>query len=812
MTLYDDLTAAWRTVRRAPGFTAAAALTLALGVGATTTLVSVLDSLLLRPPAAVEEPGQVVRSYFRFRSEQFGGWTNSSVSYPDFTDLSGSHLFSSVAGIWMTRASLDRGAEARPVNLALVAGDYFGLYRTRPLLGRLLTPEDGHSDNGVPVVVLSEAMWRTRFGADRGIVGRTLPIAAQVFTVAGVAARGFDGGDVLAPDAWAPLGGVNNPLGGNYTTDRNWYFIKILGRLAPGVTRAQAGARATAIITAARSDSTIRNGFQEVVLGPVQEMRGPDYSQDARLALWLAGMSAMVLLIACANVANLLLARGLVRGREFAIRKSLGARQGRVVRQLVFEGLLVSLLAGLGGLLVCAWGGDLLRSYLLSDSQADRFAVDQRVYLIALVATLAAALLSSVVPALQVVRGDLTPMLKEGGRGSGFRRSPLRAGLVVLQVALSVLLVVGAGLFMQSLGKVLAIDIGYDRDRVVMVTADPARAGFAGAATGGAFETMANAARGNPAIESVALTFGEPFGWSMSRGLRIAGRDSLPRMSSGGPYLQSVTADYFQTMGLPILRGHGFTDQDRQETPSVALVGATMAKRFFAGIDPIGQCLLIAGAKSCTTVIGVVKDGIRYSPQEDEQALYYVPLPPVSNATTHLTMFVRTRGSAGDLAGSLQKLLQTAEPGLPYVQARSLAEVLEPSYRSWRLGATLFGLYAITALLLAGIGIYSVLAYAVRGRTHELGIRVALGAEPTALLAMVMGDGLRLALLGIGLGLGAALLAGRALAALLYGIAPGDPLTMASAGVVLLIVATAASFLPARRATRVDPMVALRSD
>ncbi len=812
MMLLDEFAAAVRAVRRAPQFTAIAALTLALGVGATTTLVGVLDSLLLRPPAAVEDPGRLVRSYFRFRNEQFGGWTNSSVSYPDFTDLSGSAAFSKVAGIWMTRASLGRGAEAHPVNLAMVAGDYFGLYRTRPMLGRLLTPEDGQGDSGSPAVVLSEAMWRTRFGADRGIVGRTLPIDAQLFTVAGVAARGFDGGDVLAPDAWAPLGGVHNPLGGNYTTDRNWYFINILARLAPGVTREQAASRATSIISTARNDSTVRNGFQEVLLGPVQELRGPDHSQDARLALWLTGMSAMVLLIACANVANLLLARGLVRGREFAIRKSLGARQGTLVRQLVFEGVLVSCLAGLGGLLVCAWGGDLLRGYLLSDSQADRFTVDHRVYLIALVATLAAALLSSVVPSMQVVRGDLTPMLKEGAQSNGFHRSRLRAGLVVLQIALSLILVVGAGLFLQSLRRVLAIDIGYDRDRVLMVTADPARAGFAGTATGEAFETLAIAARSNPAVESVALTFGEPFGWSMSRGLRIAGHDSLPRLSSGGPYLQSVTADYFRTMGLPILRGREFTDQDRRDVPAVALVGATMARRFFASDDPIGQCLLIAQAKGCTTVIGVVKDGIRSSPQEEEQALYYVPLAPISSSTTHLTMFVRARGSAGDLAGSLQQQLQTAAPDLPYVETRSLAEVLAPSYRSGRLGATLFGLYAVAALLLASIGIYSVLAYTVRGRTHELGIRVALGAEPSALLVMVMGDGLRLALLGIGLGLGIALIAARALAALLYGIDPGDPLTMASAGGVLLLVATAASFLPARRATRVDPMVALRSE
>ncbi len=579
MTLLDDLAAAWRAIRRAPRFTAVAALTLALGVGATTTLVSVLDTLLLRPPVAVDQPDRVVRSYFRFSAPQFGSFTNSVISYPDFTDLRGSKAFASVAAVSSTTASLGRGADARPINLSLVAGDYFGLYRTRPLLGRLLTAADGEAGSGSPVVVLSEATWQSRFGGDSGIVGRTLPIDAQVYTVAGVAAEGFDGGDYSAPDAWAPLVAESSPLG-DFRSNRNWFFINILARLAPGVTRTQAAAEATGIIAAARSDSSVNNGFREVLLGPVQEARGPDYSQDAKLALWLAAMSAVVLLIACANVANLLLARGLVRAREFAIRKSLGARQGRVVRQLVLEGLLVSLFAGMAGLLVCAWGGGLLRGYLLPGGQADRFTLDHRVFLIALGATFAAAILSSVVPAFRAVRSDLTPMLKEGGRGSGFRRSRLRGGLVVLQVALSVLLVVGAGLFVQSLRKVLAIDIGYDRDRVIMVNVNPARAGFGGVQIGSAFEAMAEAARRDPGVESVALTSGEPFGWSLARGLRIAGQDSLPRLPSGGPYLQSVTADYFRTMGLGILRGRAFTDQDRRADPDG---GAGRAPRWPSG-------------------------------------------------------------------------------------------------------------------------------------------------------------------------------------------------------------------------------------
>ncbi len=567
----------------------------------------------------------------------------------------------------------------------------------------------------------------------------------------------------------------------------------------------------TGLIAAGR-DSAHLNGFRQVQLGPVQEARGPDFSQSARLVYWLAGVSLIVLLIACANVANLQLVRGLARGRELAIRKALGGGRGRIALQLCLEGAWLALIAGGAGILVCLWGGDLLRRFVLPDGMTDGFRIDARVWAIAGIASAVAALCSSLLPALRVVQGDLTPVLKDGDRGTGFRSSRLRAGLVVVQVALSILLVVGAGLFVKSLRNIRAVDIGYDRDNIIMVNADPASAGFSSLATGEAFATLADAARAYPGVEAAAVTYGEPFGWSMARDLRVPGMDSLPRMSSGGPYVQAVTGDYFRTMGVGLRAGRLFGDGDRRPQPRVAVLGATMARRFFGEGKAVGQCLLLGKGPDCTEVIGVVEDAIRYSPQEEEQAIYYIPLPPADANTSHLTLFIRTRQAASPLVAGVRAALQTAVPDLPYVEARSMEELLAPRYRAWRLGATIFGLFAGLALALASLGIYSVLAYAVRGCTRELGIRLALGALPASLLALVVRDGLRLTLLGVALGCGGALLGGRALGSLIYGVSAHDIPTMLLAGGTVVLVAVIASLLPARRAARVDPMQSLRSE
>lgn len=814
--LLQDLAHAGRAVLRARGFTATAAVTLALGIGAVTTLTSVLDTLLLRPPAGVVAPDRVVRLLFHHRNPQFGDWTNSSVSFPDFTDLAPAKGFEAVAAQYATGVSMDRGAEAEAVSLAAVTGGYFTLLGTTPALGRLLTAADEAPDADDLVAVLSERLWRSRFAADPKILGRRLALDDQVYRVVGVAPKHFDGGDYDAADLWVPFASLARrmPGGGEYRTDRGWYFITLLARLAPGATPEQAAEEATALIRAGRAtDPNSANGFQRVQLAPVLEAAGPNFSSTASLAGWLAAMSVLVLVIACANVANLLLVRGLARARELAVRKALGAEQGRLVRQLLLEGVMVAVVAGGLGLLLAAWGGGVLRGYVLPPAMAERFTTDGRVFGITALATLLAAVLSSLLPALRVTRSDLTPVLKEGSRRSGFRRSRLRAGLVVAQVALSLLLVIGAGLFQRSLRNILGVDIGYDREHLLLVDADPVAAGFSGQRTGEAFDAMMAAALAHPGIESAAINNGEPFGWSMAERLRVAGRDSLPRFSSGGPYIQRTTADYFRTMGLTLQRGQGFTALDRRAHPLVAVMGATMATRYFPDQDPIGQCLLLGRDQtSCTEIIGVAEDGVRYSPQEEPQAIYYVPLPPTSSETRHLTLFLRTRGPASAIAEEVRIRLQTAVADLPYVRVRPLNVVLEPRYQSYRLGATLFGTYALVALFLAALGLYSVLAYAVRGRTHELGIRLALGAAPAGLVRLVVRDGLRLTLIGALLGIAGGLAAGRAMASQLYQVPAWDPVTLTVAAATVVVAALAASVLPARRAARVDPLTALRSD
>jgi predicted permease len=821
--LLDDLRQSLKSLVRSPAFTATAALTLAVGVGTTTTLTSALDTMLFRPPVAVREPDRVVRSYFQFKDPQFGVYTNSVVSYRDLVTLQGSSLAAGVAAQYRGSASLGRGAEARDVTIYGVSGNYFGMLGVNPLAGRLIVESDDQVGNGAAVVVLSQRFWHSRFGSDPAAIGKTVPIDDGKYTIIGVAPAGFDAGGMEAPDVYAPLNNLVSKMAGggtDYVTDIGWSFVQLFVRLKPGVSAAQLGAQLTSLVQAdreaiarAKPAEAGRSRLERVLLGPIQESRGPDQSGTAELMFSLAGAAFLVLLIACANVANLLFTRGLVRARELAIRKALGAAQWRVARQLFLEGAWLAMMAGAAGILICVWIGDLLRRYVLPPSMAAGFEIDLRVLTIALGTSIIAAVLASLLPALRVVRGDLTAVLKEGSSGTGFRRSRFRMGLVIAQVGLSVLLVAGAGLFIQSLRNALNIDIGYDRNQLVMVNADPHGVGFTPVQTGQAFDAMVETALRDPGVESAALANGEPMGWSMSRPLRVLGMDSLPRLSSGGPYIQSVTGDYFRTMGVALQRGRLFTDVDRRDSAQVAVIGAVMARKLFPGVDPIGKCLLIGkGTTRCTEIVGIVEDGIRYSPREEPQAMYYVPLPPTSKETSHLTLFIRTRGPARAIAGHLQTALQVAVPNLPYVEARSFEDVLAPRFERYDLGARLFGMFAVLALVLAGIGIYGLLAYTVRGRQHELGVRMALGAMPTRLLTMILRDGMLMALVGVIVGVLGSLAAGRAIASMLYGVGSTDPVTLLAAGGTVLLAALLAGLIPALRATRTDPVSALRGE
>ncbi|MEP6473131.1 MAG: ABC transporter permease [Gemmatimonadota bacterium] len=804
-----DLRFAIRQLLRTPGFTLMAVLTLALGIGATTTLVSVVDTLMFKAPAGVVEPQRVVRPYL-----VNVGWTGATVSYPDFVELQrGVKAFSHVAAVFGGRSSLGHGAGAQGVRVDGVTGDFFTLLGAVPIRGRVLTPDDDQSGAAGSVVVVSEGFWRRNLGGAEDVLSRTLEVADKHYQVVGVMPKGFTGGGLEGPDLWVPFGAVAPAFAGpEYATQHGYYFMYTLARLGPAASTAQAEAQGTAAILTARSDTSDRNGFQRMIVGPIQAARGPEAGDTPQLAELLLGVSVLVLLLACANVANLLLARGLERGRELAIRKALGAGQGRLLRQLMSEGLLLGMLGGVAALLLATWGGAVVRSLLLPAGAAADFSIDGRVFGVALVVSLLAGLLAGALPAWRAARGNLNAMIKDGAPAAAGSRSRLRTSLVVAQVAISVLLVAGTGLFVRSLRNALSLDLGMDVKRVVTLNVDLGAAGFAPADIPRAFDAMRNAVLHAPGVEQAALSVGSPFSWSFANGIKVPGRDSLPRPKQGGPYTQSVTANYFATMGQQVLRGRGLEQSDRKGSARVAVISQGLATLYWPDADPLGRCVMLAQSPDCTTIVGIVKDGRRNQIIEPPAAMIFVPLAQVEGPITQLTLFARGRDGVQNLAATLRPIAQAAYPNLPFVRVRAMSDQISSQYDTWRLGATLFGAFGVLGLLLAAIGVYGALAYRVRGRTRELGIRLALGAESRKLAAMVMGEGMRLTAVGIGIGVVIALAAGRALQALLYGVSVRDPIVLLTTAGVLLTAALLAGWLPARRATRVDPMVALRSE
>lgn len=808
MTSLTDLRHSLRSLFRAPGFTATAVLTLALGIGATTTLLSVVDTLIFRAPAGVVDADRVVRPYLGNKD-----WTGSTVAYPDFLDLQRVKAFHQVAAIFSYRSSLGTGVGAKSVQTHAVTGDFFPLLGAVPAKGRALQPDDDKQGAPAFVAVISDHFWRQQMGAAPDAIGKLLQIADHQYQVVGIMPAGFVGPDLEGPDLWLPFGTVAPSFAGpTYWQQHGYYFMRTIARLAPGATVAQAESQGTAAILAGRSDPADLNGFQRLIVGPVQEARGPEAGDTPHLAVLLLGVSVLVLLLACANVANLLLARGLERGRELAIRKALGAGQGQLLRQLLSEGVLLGLMGGVAALLIATWGGAVVRSLLLPADAAAAFAVDGRIFLAALAVSILAGIVAGALPAWRASQGNLNSMIKDGAPAAGARKSRLRTGLVIAQVAISVLLVSGTGLFVRSLRNALSLDLGMDVDKIVTADVDLGAAGFAKTDIPRAFDAMRDAALHVPGVEQAALTQGSPFGWSFATGVKLPGRDSLPKPAQGGPYNQVVTTNYFATMGQAIVKGRGLEEGDKAGSARVAVITQALAKLYWPDQEAIGQCMKLADSDACTTVVGIAKDGRRNQILEPPTAMIFLPMAQHEKPIAQLVLYVRARGDARALANAMRPAVQGAFPNLPYVRVRPMAEQITSQYDTWRLGATLFGAFGLLGLLLAAIGVYGALAYRVRGRTRELGIRLALGAEARRLAGMVIGEGLGLTGVGVVIGMTAALAAGQALQSLLFDVSARDPLVLGSTALVLVSAALVACWLPARRATRVDPMVALRSE
>jgi predicted permease len=834
---WQDVRYAVRRIGRWPGLTAAIVLTFALGIGANATIFGIIDRLLLRPPEHIVKAEQVKRLVTEpddaarraSGTERLVALPDAGrreidpvVTYPDYLDFAEAPAFASVTAYTERLLFVGRGDDAHPLQAQLVTGSFFVTLGVRPTHGRFFgADEDRAGADGVAVI--SWRMWREQFGGDRSVLGRTLDFGYGPYTIVGVAPAGFTGAELGAVDLWLPLQTTMSQMMSaagweRRTTSRNMYWLAVVGRLAPGVAPEAAESQATTLFRNARSDWPEDDRFRNarVVAAPLIAARGPLASDESAVATWLAGVSLLVLLIACANVANLLLARMIRQQREVGVRLALGISRGRLLAQTLTESVLLALLGAAAALLFTYWGSGLVRGVLLPEVDWGDAVFGTRVVVFVLVLTLLTGALAGLMPTLQAYRTGVLESLRGGGRGIASPAARARNALTVAQAALSVVLLVGAGLFVRSLQRVEALDLGVRMDNVLQVrpvfaqgSSDEQQAAF--------YREAQERLSRLPGVTHAAASVGVPFRTVITTNLRVPGLDSVPRIGGEEPLVYAVGPGYFGVLGLPVSRGRGLLGTDVEGVPRVAVVNETMAHTLWPGQDPLGRCMIVGAREGepeppCTEVAGVVPDTRRYDLIETPGMQYYVPLAQNIVRETPHALLVRVSGDAAVMAPVIQRELLAVGPATRFVRVDPYADVLDPRRRSWALGATMFTVFGLLALVVAAVGMYSTLAFAVAQRTQELGIRAALGATRERLLGMVVRQGVWLAAVGVAIGLGIALLAGSRIAPLLFETSPRDPLTFGAVTAVLLVVAAAAAVLPALRATRVDPSEALRSE
>ncbi len=825
-SIRQDLRYALRGLRKQPLFTIAVVLTLGLGLGVNAAMFGIVDRLLLRPPTYLDAPDRVHQVYLVRTfdgKENYGAWFH----YTRFKDLERwSRSFDGAAAVTTTDLAVGVGQDAREMPVSPVSAGYWKLFTMKPAIGRFFTAIEDTTPAGASVAVLSYAFWQSRYGGRTEVLGQQLKVARVDFTIIGVAPPGFAGLSTdRMPVAWIP---ITTYAGTEFTWNpsdlSNWYtkynisWLTMVVRRKPGVSIAEMDAdlstayqRSYAYQVSISPRTTPASLTKPRAIGAsIHPANGPNASATSKVARWVAGVALVVLLVAAANVANLLLARALRRRREIAVRLALGVTRARLYSQLLAESLLLAVGGGAIGLLLAQVVGSVLRSQFLPTGTEAPVLADPRTLLFAGVAVVLVAVLTGLAPALHSGRGELTAALKSGAREGSYHRSKTRAALLVFQGALSMVLLVGAGLFVRSLGQVRSLELGYDLDRLLWVSIEERGEKLTEAEKISMRERIAEAARAIPGVENASRAVTVPYWMSWNEGIFVAGHDTaqLNRLEF---LIQAAGPEYLKTMGTRLLQGRFIEPSDTKESPKVMVVSEAMAKLLWPGGSALGKCVREGSDTTpCTEVVGVAQD-IRANEIADDKLLYYYrPITQAGNDGGGV--FVRTRGNPEGFAETVRKALQPLMPGAGYVTPRPFSEIYAPQVKSWRLGATMFVAFGGLALLLAAIGLYSVISYNVAQRTQELGVRVALGAQASHVIRLVMGEGFRLTLIGLALGAGAALYAGRWVAPLLFKVKPADPTVLGTVTVVLFLAAMGASLVPALRAARVDPNQALREE
>jgi putative ABC transport system permease protein len=814
----QDVRFALRGLRRRPGFTALVVLTLALGIGANSAIFSVVNGVLLRP-LPYQRPGEIATLWMRWPSNQHG-----ELSQPEYWDLTEqSRSFTRLAAYANGSLTLTGSGQPERLNAGAVSAGLLPLLGVAPALGRAFSPEDDQPGRPV-VVLLSDGLWRRRFGADRHVIGRSLRLDDAPATVIGVMPPGFQlPTDYTGPgmDLWAPL--QLDPAVDR--SERGWHWVRVVGRLRPGVDIAAASREVTVLATRMRETypGEYKSAFSGFAVTAAEDLVG-----DVRPAiLVLLGAVGLLLLIACANVASLLLARAEARQREVAVRTALGAGAGRMVRQLLTESLVLAGAGGVLGLLLADWGVRVLIATAPPTlPRLDAIETDGWVLGFTLLVTTATGVLFGLLPALQAARPDLTVALAEGGRsGASAGRQRFRRGLVVAQIALAVVLVSTAGLLLRSFERLRGVDPGFDPGGLLTAQVELSPVRYDSAAKIRAFyDQLVPALERLPGVQSAAAVRALPMTGRLEIGdwsFVVEGRHSTPPTPADriNADWQSLTPNYFRTLRIPVLQGRAFEDADRHGGQEVVLVNRTLARTAWPDGNVVGQRILLGGGgvdSVWRTVVGIVGDVRHRGLSADPRPEMYLPYDqfPAGTGTPNRTMrlVLRTGGDPAALAPGLRAAVAALDPDLPVTEVQTMESALGAWAAERRLTMVLVAGFAVLALTLGAVGVYGVMAHLVVQRTREIGVRIALGAAPGAILGLVLSQGAWLAGAGIGLGLLAALAASRLLTSLLFDVAPTDPPTYLVTVAALLAVAAAAAVIPARRATRTDPVEALRSE
>jgi predicted permease len=820
-TFAQDVRYAFRIIMKNPGFSVIAVISLALGIGANTTIFTVVNAILLNPLPVRDIRTLVeldtVDSKTKVTQANAVRMGMSYRNYQDYARLN--EVFSGLTCTTGAPLTWTGNGEPKQLTGLLVSANYFDVLGAQPSSGRFFYADEDKKPGGNNVAVLSHGLWSNKFGADRNIVGKAITLNATSYTVIGVAPRGFKGTFALGPAevVWIPTSMYGQALSGflkeNFN-DRRFLNLVVYGRLRPGVTQSQADASLKTIAQHLETEFPKDNSGRSVALTPLADaaLGANNFEQMNTAGGLMMAIVALVLLIACANLANLLMAQAARREKEIGLRAALGANQGRLMRQMLTESLVLAGIAGFVGLAI-AYGGRTvlwsLRPPFIEQTDID-LSLDWRVLLFTLSISLFTAVVIALAPAIKSATPNLAETLNMGGRGGsvGWRRSPLRSLLVVSETALALVALISAGLFIRSMQYAQRIELGFESEKLFMMAFDLGGTGYTEGQAQQFFRTALERAKATPGVESATMASNFPLGGGLARTVFPEGQDETTGYRGTLTQLDDVTPTYFETLRIPLVRGRVFDENDRSNTAKVAVISAAMAEQFWPDQDAVGKRFHFFGEPDLRLVVGVVKNTVVDQIGEMPQPLAYLPI--TQDYSPAATIQVRTAGPPETVIGGVRAQIQELAPTMAITNVQTVREIVNQGLWAPRAGAGLLTVFGALALILAAIGVYGVLSYSVSQQTKEIGIRMSLGAQRQQVMRLVIGQGMRLALTGLALGMIAAFVLARVLTSLLFGVSAHDPVTFAVVPLGLLAVSVLACYVPARRAIGVDPIIALR--